>query len=82
MMKKFVMLDKLSMGKDVHVFVMSKDWALLHVTDGLFRVWFGSKQVIVLSDPALVREAFRKEEFCAHPQVCESDDIIGRYGND
>ncbi|XP_014675038.1 PREDICTED: cytochrome P450 18a1-like [Priapulus caudatus] len=54
--------------------------AMERYPEGLFSVYFGSKQVIVLSDPALVREAFRREEFCAHPQVGESDDIIGTYG--
>lgn len=61
--------------KDIHVFMMD----LSKKFGSIYRLNFGNKLLVILTDPKIIREAFRREEFTARPSNALYD-IFDGYG--
>lgn len=62
-------------GRDPHL-ELSR---LASVHGPIFRISLGSKLVVVLADPTIIRDAFRREAFAGRPHT-EFTQILGGYG--
>ncbi|XP_047470769.1 cytochrome P450 18a1-like [Penaeus chinensis] len=61
--------------EDIHVFMMK----LSKKFGSIYRLNFGNKLLVILTDPKVIREAFRREEFSARPSNTLYD-IFDGYG--
>lgn len=63
--------------KDIHLALMK----LARNFGSIYRLSFGNKMFVVLTDPKIIRDAFRREEFHARPSSALYDmfDGYGKY---
>ena len=65
-------------GADTIFHLKLTDWAKKY--GGIYRLSLGSSEAVILSDPAMIREAFKMEQFSARPDMLFVKQIVNGNG--